>query len=133
MKILLLSHGNSASGILDGYSMIAGNNSNIDYIQLDESGISKFSNKVTDYLDKNNQVLVICDIAGGTPYNVSFDYFLSHSDKIRVISGLNLPMLLELGTSNVDILDEAVSLAKKAGQTGIQIAEDEEPDNDIDF
>lgn len=133
MKILLLSHGNSASGILDGYSMVAGNNPNIDYIQLDESGISKFSNKVTDYLDKNDQVLVICDIAGGTPYNVSFDYFLNHSDKIRVISGLNLPMLLELGTSNVDGLDAAVTLAEKAGQTGIQVAKDEEPDNDIDF
>jgi len=134
MKILLLSHGNSAKGIMDGYSMIAGENPSIEYIQLDGKGISEFSTKVNNYLDESKgQVLVICDIAGGTPYNVSFSYFLSNPDKIRVISGMNLPMVLELGTSTLDDLDVAVETARKAGTEGIQIAKDEESDNDLDF
>lgn len=134
MKILLLSHGNSATGIMNGYSMIAGENPNIDVIQLDNDGIAKFTDKVNSYLDSTTEkVLVVCDLAGGTPYNVSFSYYLNHSDKIRVISGMNLPMLLEVGTSNLDDLDVAVKTAKEAGMTGIQVAKDEEEDNDLDF
>jgi len=134
MKILLLSHGNSATGIMDGYSMIAGENPNIDLIQLDNDGISKFTEKVNKYLDSTaEEVLVICDLAGGTPYNVSFSYYLKHADKIRVISGMNLPMLLEVGTSNPNNLDSAVETAQNAGVNGIQVATDEEEDNDLDF
>lgn len=134
MKILLLSHGASATGIMNGYSMIAGENSQINIIQLDNDGIAKFTDKVNEYLDSSNEtVLVICDLAGGTPYNVSFSYYLNHPEKIRVISGMNLPMLLEIGTSGIDDLDTAVKTAKTAGTTGIQVAKDEEEDNDLDF
>lgn len=54
---------------------------------------------------------------------------------IRVVSGLNLPMLLELVPQlNEQLtLDEAVAIALKAGKAGIDVAHDEPDDDELEF
>lgn len=136
MNIILTSHGDFAKGILQSYEMIAGGAEKISYVILDEEGIGKFSNELKSKLDeivKYDNVLILCDLKGGTPYNESFTYALSHQDKVRVVTGLNLPMLIEIGIANLDNLDEAVLIALESGKSGIEDLFFEDNEDDLEF
>lgn len=136
MKILLTSHGDFAKGILQSYEMIAGATERISYVTLDEEGIGKFSNTLKSRLDeiiKFDDVLILCDLKGGTPYNESFTYALSHQDKVRVVAGLNLPMLIEIGITDLENLDEAVLRSLESGKLGIEALSFEDTEDDLEF
>lgn len=128
MKIVLTSHGKLATGILDSYSMIAGNTNNISPIELTEDGISNYRERLILLLDeilKKDQILILCDIKGGTPYNECYRYFLENEDNIRIVTGVNLPMLIEVGF-NIEnkSLKELEMLAVNSGKSGVGTLED---------
>ena len=54
---------------------------------------------------------------GGTPYNESYRHFLMYPDKVKVVSGLNLAMLMESGLAlnNAVDLQELVDIAIDSG------------------
>lgn len=127
MKIVITSHGDLCEGILSSYQMIAGDPSKFIVLKLDENGISDYAtrlNKVLDELVTNHQIIVLSDIVGGTPYNETLRYVLKHPEKVFLIAGLNLPMLIQAGTisdKETDIqllLDEIL----QAGQSSILLA-----------
>jgi PTS system mannose-specific IIA component len=72
-------------------------------------------------LDFGQGVLVLTDMFGGTPSNISLS--LLGSGKLEVITGANLPMLLKIfsarGTTS---LAELALEAKSAGRQGILVA-----------
>ena len=126
VKILLTSHGHLAQGIASGFEFIAGKSDHIMTLELDEKGIGSYRNRLQELLDgETESVLILADLKGGTPYNESFKYYLAHTEKTRVVSGLNLPMLLELvpQLSDNTTLDEAVQTALQAGTNGIAVAQ----------
>lgn len=139
LKILLVSHGDFCSGLLNSYEMIAGDNQQISYVKLDESGIGGFSQKLTKVVEElieEHKVLILSDIKGGTPFNEAYNLFLKYPEKIRVVAGMNLPMLVETGLSlgGMNDLDELMNLAVMTGTNsveGIQIEETE--DEELDF
>ena len=137
MKILLTSHGHLAQGIASGFEFIAGKSDHIMILALDERGIGSYRDRLQELLDGETEpVLILADLKGGTPYNESFKYYLSHTERIRVVSGLNLPMLLELvpQLSDNTTLDEAVQTVLQAGTNGIAVAQDQQDDDDdIEF
>ena len=47
-------------------------------------------------LDKTDGTLILTDIYGGTPANVATYLAIEHMAEVRVFSGLNLPLLLEI-------------------------------------
>jgi len=66
-------------------------------------------------------ILLVTDMFGGTPSNISLTFL--EENKVEVISGVNLPMLLKLATlSNKATLDEAVKIAESAGRDNIIVA-----------
>ena len=66
-------------------------------------------------------ILLVTDMFGGTPSNISLTFL--EENKVEVISGVNLPMLLKLATlSNKVTLDEAVKMAESAGRDNIIVA-----------
>jgi PTS system ascorbate-specific IIA component len=68
-------------------------------------------------LDQGNGILVLTDMFGSTPSNIACA--VSDRQDIRVISGLNLPMLIRvLNYPNLS-LDELVDKALSGGQEGI--------------
>ena len=46
--------------------------------------------------DKGDGVLVLTDMLGGTPSNMSLSFLEDH--RVEVVTGLNLPMLIKLAT-----------------------------------
>ncbi|HEX3037161.1 MAG TPA: PTS fructose transporter subunit IIA [Thermodesulfobacteriota bacterium] len=72
-------------------------------------------------VDDGDGVLVVTDMFGGTPSNVSLTFL--EENKLEVISGVNLPMLLKLATLSANVtLDEAVKIAESAGRDNIIVA-----------
>ncbi len=68
-------------------------------------------------LDQGNGILILTDMFGSTPSNIACS--VSDRDDIRVISGLNLPMLIRvLNYPNLD-LDALEIKALSGGQEGV--------------
>jgi PTS system mannose-specific IIA component len=71
--------------------------------------------------DSGDGVLVLTDMFGGTPSNIS----LSFLDEVRVevVTGVNLPMLIKLATLRQDKpLEELASYIKDYGRRNISLA-----------
>jgi PTS system mannose-specific IIA component len=72
-------------------------------------------------------VLVLTDMFGGTPSNISLSFLAEH--EIEVVTGLNLPMLIKLATLSEDRpLEELASFIKSYGQRNISVASEILPD-----
>ncbi|MDO5695301.1 MAG: PTS sugar transporter subunit IIA [Eubacteriales bacterium] len=97
MKILLLTHGQLAEGLLHSVTMLIGTLSDVDFISFSESmGIEALTEDVREYLNNNNDesILIMTDIMGGTPFNVaSMESY--ENERIAVFYGINLPLFVE--------------------------------------
>lgn len=127
MKIVITSHGDLCEGILSSYRMIAGDTSQFIVLKLDENGIADYSTRLNNVLDKlitDDQIIVLSDIVGGTPYNETLRYVLKHPEKVFLIAGLNLPMLIQAGTISDKETDIQLLLNEilQAGQSSILLA-----------
>ena len=123
MKLLIVSHGEFCNGILDSYQMIAGENKNIVAVSLTDAGIQDFVERLTDQLAKF------------ASYNEAYKYYLSNEKRVRVVAGMNLPMVIELGlslsNSSLTALEE---LAIEQGRKGITgLLEEENVEEELEF
>jgi len=72
-------------------------------------------------VDQGDGVVLLTDIAGGTPSNLAFS--LADRKHIQVIAGVNLPLLVKLAKiRGTEPLAEAVDHAAKAGRKYITAA-----------
>jgi PTS system mannose-specific IIA component len=71
--------------------------------------------------DAGDGVLVLTDMFGGTPSNISLSFLDEH--RVEVVTGLNLPMLIKLATmTEKKPLDELAAFIKDYGQRNIRVA-----------
>ena len=74
-------------------------------------------------------VLVLTDMFGGTPSNMSLSFV--EETGVEVVTGLNLPMLIKLATLSEDTtLEELAKLIKSYGQRNISVASEILPEGD---
>ncbi len=72
-------------------------------------------------VDGGQGVLILTDMYGGTPSNISLSFL--EEKKIEVITGVNLPMLLKLATYQNDLsLEELAVFITDYGQRNITLA-----------
>ena len=120
--IIVSGHGNFASGLLSTLKLIAGEQENVVGIDfIDGQGFE-------------DEVFILTDLAGGSPFTNSVLLKQELTDKnIEVISGTNIPMLLEvvLGRDNVELKD-LIKTATEAGTKGINIFELKEKQHEDD-
>jgi PTS system mannose-specific IIA component len=77
--------------------------------------------------EQGQGVLVLTDMFGGTPSNISLAFLADH--KVEVVTGVNLPMLIKLATLAEDKpLEELASFIKSYGQRNISVASEILPD-----
>ena len=110
-KILIVSHSELSKGLVEATKMILGDAEGIDHIILDESGIDVFSKKLDEKVKSitgnNESLLILADIFGGTPFNQSMIKSQLY-ENVRVISGVNLQMVIESVMNRSNDIDEAV-------------------------
>jgi PTS system mannose-specific IIA component len=71
--------------------------------------------------DTGEGVLVLTDMFGGTPSNISLSFLAEH--RVEVVTGLNLPMLIKLATmTEKRPLEELAAFIKDYGQRNIRVA-----------
>lgn len=77
--------------------------------------------------EQGQGVLVLTDMFGGTPSNISLSFLAEH--EVEVVTGVNLPMLIKLATlSEPKPLAELAVFIKSYGQRNISVASEILPD-----
>lgn len=97
--IILASQGGFAEGIYQSGEMIFGKQENVKACILKPSeGPDDIRKKMEDAIasfDDPEQVLFLIDLWSGTPFNQASNLFAEHKDTWAIVTGLNLPMLIE--------------------------------------
>jgi PTS system mannose-specific IIA component len=72
-------------------------------------------------VDQGEGVLILTDMFGGTPANLALTFL---DEKLEVVTGVNLPMILKLATARADnvTLQGAAELVTGYGQKNITLA-----------
>ena len=71
--------------------------------------------------EEGEGVLVLTDMFGGTPSNMSLSFLDEHH--VEIVTGTNLPMLIKLATlSEEKPLEELAAFIKEYGQRNISVA-----------
>ena len=79
--------------------------------------------------DQGQGVLVLADMFGGTPSNISLSFLEDHA--VEVVTGLNLPMLIKLGTMTEEkSLEDLASFIKSYGRRNISVASEILPEEE---
>ena len=105
--IILASHGDFAKGILQSGEMMFGTQPNVKAVTLQPSEgpddiRAKMEEAITTF-ENPEQVLFMVDLWGGTPFNQTSGLINGHEDTWAVVTGLNLPMLIEAFASRMSM------------------------------
>jgi len=126
--IVVVAHGNLADELISAVKFVLSQEPSVKFAGVSLEQSSRRSDNYEEIIDNSIKsvdegggVLLVTDMFGGTPSNISLTFL--DKKNIEVISGVNLPMLLKLSTlkSNVKI-KEAIKIAEKAGKDNIIVA-----------
>ncbi|WP_339181040.1 mannose/fructose/sorbose PTS transporter subunit IIA [Oceanobacillus sp. FSL W7-1293] len=97
--IIIASHGEFATGILQSGAMIFGEQENVKAVTLMPSeGPDDVRAKMEEAIasfDNQDEVLFLVDLWGGTPFNQASSLMEGHEDTWAIVAGLNLAMVIE--------------------------------------
>lgn len=123
--ILIITHCNLGREFLNAAEFIVGSIYAADAISITPTSDSKeilntIQEKITD-LDKGEGVLILTDMFGGTPSNISLSFL--KEEMVEVLTGVNLPMIIAISQNRADMtLSEVAEKAQEAGKTSISLA-----------
>ena len=120
--LLITGHGHFATGLGSSLRLITGNTENIVYVDFEENHstdtLTENLNKALDELKDCDGVLVLSDLAGGSPFKSAVECKVARPDQaIEVLAGSNLPMLIE-GSMAMAAFDSPLDLAQSLIETG---------------
>jgi PTS system mannose-specific IIA component len=124
--LVVATHGNLGAELLASAQMIIGPVLNARSVSINQENSME---DIRDAIDKaikevgsdDAGVIIVTDMFGGTPANVSMTFLEPQS--IEVLTGANLPMLLKFFNSQESLgLDELAGILKSYGQQSIALA-----------
>ena len=123
--VLVITHHNLANELVSSAEMIGGKIERIEAISVDFKKDAERLRKeiltAIKRLDDSDGVLIMTDMFGGTPSNLSLSFL--EEGKVEVLTGVNLPMLIKLPTyRNNKTLNELATEMKSYGQKNINLA-----------
>ena len=122
--IIIVAHTDYASALLRTTESILGLLGDCTSISVDVAfDVSESVQRLNDaaqLLDKGAGVLILTDMFGGTPTNLSLALLTTHN--VEVVTGVNLPMILKAFSARALPLKELAELVGEAGKQGIVVA-----------
>ena len=93
MKVIVVSHGSYARGLVDTVQMIAGKQEDLEAFGLEsEESVDTLKEKIRQSIEQ--EILILTDIFYGSPFNTVIslmpEYDLYH------VTGINLPLMMEV-------------------------------------
>lgn len=124
--IIVTGHGSFSSGLASAIGMVAGDQPEFETVPFDEAAAASYAQElhgaIKDMAARTGQVAVFVDLLGGTPFNQAM-LVTQEIPGVRVITGTNLPMLLEClfvrNANGAMTVDEVTELALEVGPAGI--------------
>jgi len=124
IAIILATHGKFSKELLKSSEMIFGKQENIECVTFEpgespDDLVKKYENEI-EKLDVKSGLIFMVDLFGGSPFNAASRIAINN-DNIDIVSGVNLPMLLEVFTARDDKpLDEVINIAVESGRYAIK-------------
>lgn len=124
--LVVASHGHLGTELLAAVQLIIGPVRNAKAVSVTredsmEDIRSSLADAVRDVGLDGHGVIIVTDMFGGTPANVSMTFLKPQS--VEVLTGVNLPMLLKFFNSQESLgLDELAGILKSYGQQSIALA-----------
>jgi len=123
--VLVTTHGNLGNEMIRAAELIKGPLHGVLHISIDQSkGVEDLKKEISNAikkLDKGKGVLILTDLFGGTPSNISLSFI--KEGKVEVLTGVNLPMVLKLSEVKEDMtLRDFACLIKNYGEKNIMLA-----------
>lgn len=120
--MILSGHGHFASGLTSSVELIAGKPKfyvPVDFESTDSTDDLKAKLEAALVeLEDCDSILVLTDLLGGSPFKVSVEMSMAHTEKpIRVLAGTNLGMIIE-GNLVREFSESVDALADQLVQTG---------------
>lgn len=141
MHIILAAHGKFAPGILDAANLVFGELDHLSVVTFEPGqNIETLKTAYREIIQKEEteEILFLVDLFGGSPYNAAFE-IAANQERMDVITGLNLPMLINvigLRAMNEDMRasevydnlekDTYIKSCKKMLKTDIEESEEED-------
>jgi len=124
--VVIVTHCHLAEELIAAAQLVVGEElKQFQSVSIDpKEGSEEISEKIIAAIrkvDSGQGVLILTDMYGGTPSNISLSFL--EERKIEVITGVNLPMLLKLATyKNEMSLEELAFFITDYGQRNINLA-----------
>jgi len=103
--VLIITHGNVGNELIKAAELIKGPSQSVLHVSVDSfKGVESLKKEITSTIKKLDQgqgVLILTDLFGGTPSNLSLSFL--KKDKVEVVTGVNLPMLLKVSDIRQDM------------------------------
>ena len=123
--IVIVSHGKLADALILSAQSLVGPLDRVEAVSVwPEDGEKRVETKIHEKVAEVNDgdgVVILTDILGGTPTNVSLP--LLEKEKVEIVTGVNMPMLLTLSSYRSGrSLKEVGEMLKKSGRRSIILA-----------
>lgn len=123
--LLIVTHCDLGKEFLSAAEFIVGRLEAADAVAVtqttDSEEIRRMIEDKVSALDKGQGVLILTDMFGGTPSNISLSFLKENT--VEVLSGVNLPMVIAISQNRSDLgLTELAEIAQEAGKTSISLA-----------
>ncbi len=123
--VVVVSHGDFAKGLIETAEQIVGALDKVSWVSIKDrcnvDDIRKAIDKAIKKVNTGYGVLLLTDMFGGTPSNLSLTFL--EKGKVEVLTGVNLPILLKLASIREGkSLEEIANLLKDHGRRSISLA-----------
>lgn len=125
-NIILISHGELSKGMANSAQMIVGKNENISYYGLYPGGHPlEIIKQIKERVKRNSKdlYLIVADLFGGSMCNAAME--LLEYDNVRLISGMNLALVIELLSGSNSLSNGEIIEKVKMAREGIKFIEKE--------
>jgi PTS system mannose-specific IIA component len=131
--VVIVTHYRLGEEFLQALRLIVPDAPSFEAVSIDpKQGVEEMRGAISEALaraDKGHGVLVLTDMFGGTPSNISLSFL--EERRVEVVTGVNLPMLIKLATLREQkALEELAALIKSYGQRNISVASEILPEGD---
>ncbi|MFV1956291.1 MAG: PTS sugar transporter subunit IIA [bacterium] len=123
--VVLVTHGDLGQALMETCSLITGRLKNIAYVSVEASNdVDKIRDEIEKAINEvngENGCLLLVDMFGGTPSNISLSFL--REGRTEVVTGVNLPMLTKLYNLDSSLnIRQAAAVLRDYGRDHIKVA-----------
>lgn len=123
--LLIVTHCDLGQEFLNAAEFIVGRMEAVDVVSITQTSNSEKIRKMIEdkisILNKGKGVLILTDMFGGTPSNISLSFL--KDEMVEVLTGVNLPMVISIAQNRSRMgLSALAEKAQEAGKMSISLA-----------